>query len=200
LLLQNVIDIHGQVLALAGANRKNMVDGRLNGLFHLPGPTGVPAALQPDVPIIPGVFFSFKRDSGCIASLTSIRGKTSADPRTLELNLVDPGTSGWFTFEVNLPWREIRSARRLDLSLAARASKALDCRVVLAGLDTENVRHEFGTTDLVIPDKPTVVQTKLDVVIPHTVRLNEDNWPKFIIYFALTSFSLDIDYLDLALS
>jgi hypothetical protein len=199
-LLGNIIQLHGQVLALSGASREPTTQDALNELFVQPGADGAVKPLNPGEPVFPGFSFSFEKGAGCEANLVVLPNPAKTETNIIEVELVDPGSSTWFTNEINARWPEVRRARRLDWSVTGSATKELNCRAYLRGVDTEGKYHEFGSKTFQLPEHPAVVQSGFDILIPHTVRFNESAPPKFIVSFELTSFKVTLEYLSLQFS
>ncbi len=112
-LLGNIIQLHGQVLALSGASREPTTQDALNELFVQPGADGAVKPLNPGEPVFPG--FSFKlrargRKQG--ANLSILPNPAKTETNIIEVELVDPGSSIWFTNEINARWPEVQKAAK----------------------------------------------------------------------------------------
>lgn len=196
-LLAAVIQLHGEVLAISSPGRLQSAQDNLSLLFRGPSASDSPRQLEANSPIVPGVICSFQAGCGCIAQLAHLPSESDPDLRRLQLNLVEPGDSRWFTLEISVPWSEVRPARTLEWTISARASKPLSCQAMLRATDADGKHQQVGGASFGLHEHPAVIESRFALLLPHTLRFDEFGPPKFILFFEVTAFEVVIEHINI---
>lgn len=196
-LLAAILQLHGEVLALSSPGRLQSAQDYLSLLFRGSEASDSPRQLEADSSIVPGVICSFEAGSGCIAQFAQLVSESDSALRRIQLNLVEPGESRWFTLEISVPWSEVRPARTLEWTISASSSKPLNCQAMLRARDTDGNHHKLGGSDFGLFEHPAVIESRFPLILPHTLRFDEFGPPKFILFFELTCFEVVIEHINI---
>jgi len=198
-LLQQIIDLHGRLLALAVPAQGPALQRQIDALFQQSPPRTEATPLVAYRPVVPGISFGFEAEAGLQAQVMELPAPERAGQNRLAIDVLEPGTSRWFTLEIETPWPELRSTRRCTVRLAATSNVEVGCRLVLRADDVEGGQHELGSGDIRLAARAAVTSASFDFVLPHNIRFNEDVAPKLLLFFELARFRAELDYFQVTL-
>ena len=184
LRLDRVVEELGAIrLALAALRMPTRsLQARLPLLFSRP--LGGPEPLAPRQEIAPGIRIGFEPTARVMLTVgPKLDHRVSPESCLNTLHLSFSGRSRWLSLEVALAWPDLDEARRFQLGLAVRASRAAECRAVLRLWQKDNQYVELPLADLRLQPDERNCNVGGTLELPDALALDHRSDPLFLLLF-----------------